>query len=267
MANIERTLTAKKTLRKKNTAGGIFLSHFKLHHRPVGTTTVRNRHMDSRKEERAQEWTHIDVVSSWKSNQEWATRKGQSSEETGTGKLATYTKEHHWSSSRSSNRNLTKTHRFVHAALSPLSPLRWTSSQPSAGHGKRLLRPHFSLLQCLPAGALRQPCSSQPGCSPIIQKPESWRSWGNTAPASWSPSPVWRQSVLRPRVRVGFGAPCRPPEKSRQPRAHRPQRAHPETALLWALRLEAQTEMEQNSSMTLLKTWLGNNESLYGMQP
>ena len=65
----------------------------------------------------------------------------------------------------------------------------------------------------------------------------------------------------------GFGAPCGPPEKSRQPRAHRPQRAHPEAALLWALRLEAQNEMEQNSSMTLLRTWLRNNQSLYGMQP
>ena len=50
---------AKKTLRKKNTAGGIFLSDFKLHHGPVVTTTVRNwqehRHMESRKEYRAQE--------------------------------------------------------------------------------------------------------------------------------------------------------------------------------------------------------------------
>ena len=45
---------AKKTLRKKNTAGGIILSDFKLHHEAVVTTTVRNwqehRHMDSRKE-------------------------------------------------------------------------------------------------------------------------------------------------------------------------------------------------------------------------
>ena len=32
-------------------------------------------------------------------------------------------------------------------------------------------------------------------------------------------------------------------------------------------RLEAQTEMEQHSSMTLLKSWLRNNQSLYGMQP
>ena len=50
---------AKKTLRKKNTAGGIILSDFKLQHGPVVTTTVRNwqenRHMDSGKEERAQE--------------------------------------------------------------------------------------------------------------------------------------------------------------------------------------------------------------------
>ena len=45
---------AKKTLRKKNTAKGIFLSDFQLHHRPVVTITVRNwqehRHMDTRKE-------------------------------------------------------------------------------------------------------------------------------------------------------------------------------------------------------------------------
>ena len=151
--------------------------------------------------------------------------------------------------------------------LFPPSPLRWNSSQPSAGHRKRLLGPHFFPLAAPPCWwALRQPCSSQPGCSPIIQMPESWQSWGDTAPVSWSPSPVWRH-VLHPWVRVGSGAPCRPPEKSRQPRAHRPQRAHPEITLLWAFRLEAQPEMEQNSSMTLLKTWLGNNESLDGMQP
>ena len=115
--------------------------------------------------------------------------------------------------------------------------------------------------------ALRQPRSSQLGRSPVTQEPEPWGPWGDKAPASWSLSPVWRQSVLRPRVRGGFGAPCGPPEKSGQPCTHRPQRAHPEAALLWALRLEAQTEMEQNSSMTLLKTWLRNNQSLYQMQP
>ena len=115
--------------------------------------------------------------------------------------------------------------------------------------------------------ALRQPCSSQLGRSPVTQEPEPWEPWGDKTAASWSPSPVWRQSVLRPWVRGGFGAPCGPPEKSGQPHAHRPQRAHPEAALLWALRLETQTETEQNSSMTLLKTWLRNNQSLYQMQP
>ena len=52
-------LKGPRRLRKKNTAGGIFLSNFKLQHGPVVTTTVRNwqehRHMDSRREERAQE--------------------------------------------------------------------------------------------------------------------------------------------------------------------------------------------------------------------
>ena len=65
-----------------------------------------------------------------------------------------------------------KTRHFAHGALSPPSPLRWTSSQHSAGHRKRLLRPHFSLLQRLPAGAVRQPCSSQLGRSPVTLEPE-----------------------------------------------------------------------------------------------
>ena len=54
--------------------------------------------------------------------------------------------------------------------------------------------------------ALRQPHSSQTGRSPIIQKPEPWRSGGDKAPASWSPSRVWRQSVLVPRVRGVWAA-------------------------------------------------------------
>ena len=94
--------------------------------------------------------------------------------------------------------------------------------------------------------ALRQPCSSQPGRSPIIQKSPSPDGPEETKPASWSPSPVWRQSVLCQQIRGGFGAPCWPPEKSGQPRAQRAQRAHPEAALLWALGLEDQTEMQQN---------------------
>ena len=48
------------------------------------------------------------AVSSWTSKRERAKRKGQSSQETWTGKLATCTEEHHWSSSRSSKRNLTE---------------------------------------------------------------------------------------------------------------------------------------------------------------
>ena len=49
------------------------------------------------------------------------------------------------------------------------SPPRWTSSQRSAGHRKRLLRPHVSLLQRLPAGALKQARSSQPGHSHVLE--------------------------------------------------------------------------------------------------
>ena len=93
--------------------------------------------------------------------------------------------------------------------LSPATPnpLRWTSDQCSAGHRKCILRPQVSLLQRLPAGALRQARSSQPGRSPVSRSP-SPDGPEETKPASWSPSPVWRQSVLRPRVGGGFGAPC-----------------------------------------------------------
>ena len=202
--------------------------------------------MDSRKEERGQEWTHMYVVSSWKSNQERAKRKGQSSEETGTGKLATYSEEHPWrSSSRPSNRNQTENPPFAHGILptpppSPPSALRWTSGQRSAGHRKRLLHPHFLLLQRLPAGGHK----------------------GNPAPLSRDAAP-WPQSPSP----EGPEETKLPPGKSGQPHARRPQRAHPEAALLWALRLEAQTEMEHNGSMTLLKTRLRNSQSLDGMQP
>lgn len=66
--------------------------------------------------------------------------------------MATYTEEHQCSSSTSSNANLTENPPLCTRSSFPLSPLRWTSSQPSAGHRKRLLHPHFSLLQRLPAG-------------------------------------------------------------------------------------------------------------------
>ena len=160
-----------------------------------------------------------------------------------------------------------KTCHFAHGALSPAEswdgPL--VSAQLDTGNFYFVL----IFLSCSAPcwRALRQPRSSQLGGSPITQQPEPWWPWRDKAPASWSPSPVWRKSFLCPRVRGGFGAPCGPPEKSGQPCAHSPQRAHPEAALLWTLRLGAQTEMEQNSSMTLLKTWLRNNQSLYGMQP
>ena len=46
--------------------------------------------------------------------------------------------------------------RHLHMELSTPAPTpesqRWTSSQRSAGHRKRLLRPHFPFMQRLPAG-------------------------------------------------------------------------------------------------------------------
>ena len=58
-------------------------------------------------------------------NWEWAKRKGQSSQETGTGKLATCTEEHHRSSSRSSNRNLTENPLFSTCRTEAKAPILW----------------------------------------------------------------------------------------------------------------------------------------------
>ena len=130
------------------------------------------------------------VVSSWKSNQERAKRKGQSSEETGTGKLATYSEEHPWrSSSRPSNRNQTENPPFAHGILPtppPLtsecsemdlrSALSWTQETSTSSS--------FSPVAAPPCWrAQRQPCSSQPGRSPVTPEPEPWGPWGDKAPA------------------------------------------------------------------------------------
>ena len=219
MANIERTLTAKKTLRKKNTAGGIFLSHFKLHHRPVVTTTVRNRHMDSRKEERAQEWTHIDVVSSWKSNQEWATRKGQSSEETGTGKLATYTKEHHWSSSRSSNRNLTKNPPFCTWSSFPpessemdlQSALSWTwETSTSSSFFPLAVPPCWGTESTLLLSAWLQPRYPEARVLAVLRKHSSCQLVTEPSLKAKRPAPAGQSGFWRPlqAAREEQAAPC-----------------------------------------------------------
>lgn len=201
--------------------------------------------MDSRKEERGQEWTHMYVVSSWKSNQERAKRKGQSSEETGTGKLATYSEEHPWrSSSRPSNRNQTENPPFAHGIL-PTPPLTSECSE----------------MDLRSALSWTQETSTSSSFSPVAAPPAGGHK-GNPAPLSRDAAP-WPQSPSP----EGPEETKLPPGKSGQPHARRPQRAHPEAALLWALRLEAQTEMEHNGSMTLLKTWLGNSQSLDGMQP
>ena len=130
----------------------------------------------------------MDVVSSWKSNQEWAKRKGHSSEETGTGKLANYSEEHlRRSSSRPSNRNRTENLPFVHGALPTPPPppacsemdlrsaLSWTQETSTSSSFSPLAAPPYRQ-------ALRQPLSSQLGCSPITPEPESWGSWGDRAP-------------------------------------------------------------------------------------
>ena len=194
------------------------------------------------------------VDSSWKSSQEHVKRKGQSFQETVTGKLATYTKEHHWPSSRS-YRNLTKNPPFCTWSFSLLSPLRWTSSQHSAGHRKRLLRPHFSLLQCLLAGGhWDNPTPLRLDAAPLS------RSLSPDGPEETKLPPVGHQAESEGKASLSRGSEgCGPPEKSWQHHAHRPQRARPESALLWALRLETQIETEPKISMTLFNTWPGNN--------
>ena len=142
-------------------------------------------------------------------------RKGQSFQETVAGKLATYTEEHRWPSSRS-HRNLTKNPPLCTRSSFPPSPLRWISGQPSAGHKKRLLHPHFSLLQRL-LSAWTQP--RYPGTRALM----ALRRHSSRQLKTKRPVPMGQR---------GVGAPCGPPEKSRQPCAHRPQRAHPEAALL-----------------------------------
>ena len=116
--------------------------------------------------------------------------------------------------------------------LSPCapSPLRWPSGQRSAGHRKRLLRPHVSLLQRLPTGALRQARSSQPGRSPVSRSPSP----DGPEEREFRPARHRAQSEGKASCAAGqrhFGAPCGPPEESGQPRAHSAQRAPSEAAL------------------------------------
>ena len=89
-----------------------------------------------------------------------------------------------------------KTRHFAHGALPPIpSPLRWTSNQHSAGHRKGLLCPHFSLLQRLPAGALRQAHSSQACRSPVCRSPSA-------DDADTCPRHMHRHSIATERLRM-----------------------------------------------------------------
>ena len=186
--------------------------------------------------------------------------KGQSFQESDR-KLATYTREHHWPSSRSYNRNLTKNPPFAHGALPRPAPVLWdgplVSTQLDTGNVYLVLifpSCSASLLASTEAtpllSAWTQPRHPQASTLTILRRQSS---------CQLVTKPSLKANVLSPQVRGGVGAPSRPPEKSGQPHAHRPQRAHPEPALLWALRLETQTEMEPKISMTLLNTRPGNN--------
>ena len=171
-----------------------------------------------------------------------------------------YTKEHYWSSSIS-YRNLTKNPPFFTWSSFPpessemdlWSALRWTQETSTSSS--------FFPLAVPPCWwALRQPHYSQCGRSPVIQKAKPWGSWGDKAPASLSPSQVWRQNVLVPCGSEGGLAPL----VGHQRRAASTMLTNPRgliqnAALLCTLRLKAQTEMEPNISMTLLKTWLRSN--------
>ena len=133
------------------------------------------------------------------------------------------------------------------------SPLRWPSGQRSAGHRKRLLRPHVSLLQRLPAGALRQARSSQPGRSPVSRSPSADGPEERKLPPAGHPA----QSEGKASSARGSEGALAPPA-GRWSRVVSPCSLSPEgsprSSSAGALRLEAQTQMEQNSSTTLLKT-------------
>ena len=178
-------------------------------------------------------------------------------------KLATYTKEHHWASSRSSNRNLTKNSPFCtwSSPLPPTPRVLWDGPPVSA----QLDTGNVYFILIFPS------CSASLLVG-IEATPVLWAWMQPRYPGAQALMVLRRQSshqlvtelslkanVLSPQVRGGVGAPSRPPEKTGQPCTHRPQRAHPEPALLRALRLETQTEMEPKISMTLLNTRLGNN--------
>ena len=181
--------------------------------------------MDSRKEYRAQEWTHMYVVSSWKSNQE-------------------------------------------------------RTVQRSAGHRQCLLRPHFSLLQRLPAGGhWGDPAPLSLDAAPLSRSP-SPDGPEETKPASWSPSPVWRQSPLAGHRAQSEGkASCArrsegdlAPPAGRQRRAGSPVLREPRGLTQKQLCCEhsdwkTKLKCSRISYTTLLKTWLRNSQSLYGMQP
>ena len=171
-----------------------------------------------------------------------------------TGKLATCTEEHHWSSSRSSNRNLTENLPFCIWSSFPLE-----SSEMDLQSALSWTQETSALSSFSPPAA--PPCWGT-GASPLLSawtQPSYPETQGLTALRRESSRQLVTQPSLRaerpaPAGQRRFGAPCGPPEQSGQPRAHTAQRAPPEAALRRALRLEIQTEMEHNSSMTLLKT-------------
>ena len=173
------------------------------------------------------------------------------------GKLATCTEEHHWSSSRSSKRNLTENPPFctwsspthTHSESSEMdlgSALSWTQEMPSLSS---FFPPVASLL-----GHRGKPAPLSLEAAPLSRSPSS------DSPEERKLPPAGHRAQSEGKASCARGSegalapPCGPPEQSGQPRAHTAQRAPPEAALQRALRLKAQTQMEQNSSMTPLKT-------------
>ena len=184
-------------------------------------------------------------------------------------KMATYTEEHQWSSSRSSNTNLPKTPPFC--TWSSFPRVLWDLWPPVSlqldtrnVYCVLIFRSCSASLLVGTEATLLLSAWMQP------RYPEAWALMVLRRQSSRQPAAHRAESKGKASCARGSEGRLAPPA-GRQRRAGSPAltdlRAHPEAALLRARRLEAQTEMEQKSSMTLLKPWLRNNQSLYGMQP
>ena len=146
-------------------------------------------------------------------------RKGQSSEETGTGQLATYTKEHHWSSSRSSNRNLTKNPPFCTWSSFPpessemdlQSALSWTwETSTSSSFFPLAVPPCWGTEATLLLSAWLQPRYPEARVLAVLRKHSSCQLVTEPSLKAKRPAPAGQSGFWRPlqAAREEQAAPC-----------------------------------------------------------